>query len=364
MNQQLSINSFENFQLAKNLLIEIEKKVKEPLNIMEVCGTHTRSIFKYGIDKLLPDKIKLISGPGCPVCVTPVTYIDNAIELSKSSKVIIATFGDLIRVPGSDGKSLSQQRAAGGRIQIVYSPLDTLKLARENLSKEIVFLGVGFETTAPAIALLLKEVRNRKIKNISVLLAVKTMPEVMEKLLLDKGLKVNGFICPGHVAAITGIKEFEALASKYRVPMAVCGFQAVDILGGILTILKDIDNAEYGCQNRYSRVVKNCGNALAIKALSEVFEKEHAIWRGLGIVKDSGLKISKDFEEFDAFKRYSLKTVDEIESIGCICGEILKGKKVPTQCSLYGVKCTPEFPVGPCMVSSEGACGIAYEFDR
>lgn len=353
---------FDDLNLVESLLMEIKRKVKEPLKIMEVCGTHTRSIFKYGIDKLLPEKIKLISGPGCPVCVTPGNYIDNAINLSKNPDVIIATFGDLIRVPGSNGNSLNLQRAAGARVEIIYSPLDALKIAEDNRNKNIVFLGVGFETTAPAIALMLKEAKAREINNIFVLLSLKTMPAAIERLVLDKDIKINGLICPGHVASIIGIKEFQELGKKYRIPMAVCGFQSVDILGGILTIIVDLEKAESGCKNRYSRVVKDGGNLAALKVLGEVFEEDNAWWRGIGHIEASGLKLRKEYEVFDALNKYSLKTVDEIEVNGCICGEILKGKKVPSQCRLFGVKCTPHSPIGPCMVSSEGSCGIAYDF--
>lgn len=362
MYREISNSSFEDFDLAKKLLKEINKKVTNPVNIMEVCGTHTRSIFKYGIDKLLPKKLKLIAGPGCPVCVTPSGYIDNAIALSKKEDIVIATFGDLVRVPGSNNKSLSLERAEGARVEIVYSPLDSLKLAAENLDKEIVFLGVGFETTVPAIALMLKEAKVRGIKNLTVLLAIKTMPAAMEKLILDEAININGFMCPGHVAAIIGINEFKDLSQRYRIPMAVCGFQAVDILGGILTIIDAIGERKYTCENRYSRVVREYGNLAALKVLQEVFEHSSASWRGLGLIENSGLKLRKEYEGFDAEVRYSLKTVEEKPVKGCICGEILKGKKVPSQCSLYKVKCTPQSPIGPCMVSSEGTCGIAYDF--
>lgn len=362
MNKLSSSSSFEDFQLAKNLLKEIDKMVTSPLNIMEVCGTHTRSIFKHGIDKLLPEKVKLISGPGCPVCVTPGSYIDNAIRLSSHENIIIASFGDLLRVPGQSNGSLIRARATGGKVEIVYSPLDILKVAEDNFHKEIVFLAVGFETTVPAIALMLMEAKKRRLKNISVLLSLKTMPAAMEKLVLDEEIKIHGFMCPGHVASIIGIKEFQGLAAKYKIPMAVCGFQAVDMLGGLLSIFNDIKHGEYMCKNTYSRVVKDCGNLAAMRALREVFQQEDAIWRGLGVIEGSGLKLRKEYEEFDAEKRYGVITVDEKPINGCICGEILKGKKVPSQCKLYGVKCTPHSPIGPCMVSSEGTCGIAYDF--
>lgn len=353
---------FQDIHLSRELLKEIERKIREPLRIMEVCGTHTRSIFKYGIDKLIPENLRLISGPGCPVCVTPGGYIDNAIELSKKEDVIIATFGDLLRVPGGGGKSLKSERTEGAKVQVVYSPFDSLKMAEDNLNKEIVFLGVGFETTAPIIALMLKEAKERKLKNLAVLLSLKTMPSTMEKLILNDEVSIHGFMCPGHVASIIGTKEFNSLSQKYQIPMAVCGFEPVDILGGILSIINAIEQKEYQCKNRYSRVVRDDGNLSAMKVLKEVFYPGKAIWRGLGSIDDSGLVMRKAYEDFDAELKYSLKPVDEKEINGCICGEILKGKKVPSQCSLYKVKCTPETPVGPCMVSREGTCGIAYDF--
>lgn len=363
MNNKFSLSSFEDATLARKLLKDIEKRVKKPLSIMEVCGTHTRSIYKYGIDKLLPENIKLISGPGCPVCVTPRNYIDKAINLSENENVIIATFGDLIRVPGSNNKTLSLQRALGGKISIIYSPMDCLNLAENNRDREIVFLAVGFETTAPAIALMLKVAKEKNMKNLFVLLALKTMPRAMEELILDKDIKVNGFMCPGHVSTIIGTEKFNSLAEKYRIPMAVCGFEALDILGGLLSIIEDIDHDEYKCRNRYTRAVRDLGNLSAMKVIEEVFQCSSSTWRGLGEIMNSGYKLRDKYEDFNVERKYLFtETVEKNQVPGCICGEILKGKKEPKDCKLYGEICTPQCPVGPCMVSSEGTCGIAYTF--
>lgn len=362
MSEKFSLSSFEDIDMAKKLLEEIQRKVTKPLNIMEVCGTHTRNIYKYGIDKLLPEKLNLISGPGCPVCVTPKTYIDNAIILSKKNEVIITTFGDLLRIPGSGDSSLSLQRGQGANIGVVYSPLDCLKLAENNRDKEIIFLAVGFETTAPAIALMIKEAKKRKINNLYVLLALKTMPRAMEGLILDKDINLDGFMCPGHVATIIGTREFSRLSDKYKISMTICGFQPLDILGGLLSLIEAIYEKKYYCENRYARAVKVFGNISAMKAIDEVFIPSESIWRGLGNIEGSGYGLKDIYSSFDATRRYSLKNVEDREIEGCLCGEILKGRKKPKDCKLYGGRCTPKSPVGPCMVSNEGTCGIAYNF--
>lgn len=362
MSEKFSLASFENIDMAKKLLREIERRVTKPLNIMEVCGTHTRNIYKYGIDKILPEKLELVSGPGCPVCVTPKSYIDNAIILSKKKDVIIATFGDLLRIPGSNSSSLILQRGQGANIAVVYSPLDCLALAENNAKKEIIFLAIGFETTAPAIGLMIKEAYKRGINNLYVLLALKTMPRVMEELILDNEINLDGFMCPGHVATIVGTRDFSRLAAKYKMPMTVCGFKSVDMIGGLLNLIEAIDKKEYYCENRYGRAVKEMGNISAMKVIDEVFIPTGSVWRGLGYIEESGFALNERYLNFDAQLKYSLNNMVDDVSKDCLCGEILKGKKKPKDCKLYGRRCTPKSPVGPCMVSNEGTCGIAYSF--
>lgn len=360
------IDEFNNYELSNKLLKEIDKRATRPFNIMEVCGTHTSAIYKNGIDQLLPSKIKLISGPGCPVCVTPDSYIDNAIELSKREDVIIATFGDMIKVPGSSS-SLIKERAKGRDIRIIYSPLDCLKLAKENSNKQVVFLAIGFETTAPSIALAIKIAKEQQIYNFSILHSLKTMPKAMESLILDQDVQIDGFICPGHVATIIGMDDFDNLSKKYKAPMVISGFQCADILASILLIIDMLDNNRYWCENLYGRLVKTRGNHRARKLLEEVFITSSSLWRGFGEIKETGYKLNREYEAFDAYSKFSLNIKEQgikERSIkkGCICADVLKGKKNPKQCEMFGVVCTPNNPIGPCMVSTEGACGIIYKF--
>lgn len=343
------------------LIERINKEVRKELSIMEVCGTHTRSIAKYGIDKILHDKIRLLSGPGCPICVTDEKYIGHAIELSQIENVIIVTFGDMMRVPDIESRSLEEEKAKGAQVVIIYSPLQCIEIAKKNPYKEIVFLAVGFETTAPIIALMLKKAKEANIKNISILNSIKTMPKAMEYLMVDREIKVDAFICPGHVATIIGTNPFEILGKKYNKSMVICGFQDLDILAGILEIVNMVNNKEWGCKNFYKAVVKKEGNPLAKDLIDEVFKKTNGIWRGIGVIEDTGYDLSEEYEYFNSYNRFKLDSSYKPTKGNCICGEILKGKKTPKQCSFFGKQCTPSNPKGPCMVTLEGTCGIYYE---
>ncbi|MEG1256755.1 hydrogenase formation protein HypD [Clostridium sp.] len=346
-------------ELAMNLLKSIENRGTMEISIMEVCGTHTRSIYNHGIDKMLPPNIRILSGPGCPVCVTAQSYIDDAISLSKNENIIIATFGDMIKIPGSK-TSLREEKARGRDIRMVYSPLDALKIAMNNPIREVIFLAIGFETTAPIIALTLKEARENNINNFSVLHSLKTMPNTMVALVLDESINIDGFICPGHVATIIGNDVFDNLSRGYKIPMAVCGFKGIDILAGILSIIDMKESKEYGCKNLYKGFVKSGGNGKAQNLLEEVFITSDSVWRGLGTLKNTGYELKDEYRFFDAKVRFSIKTKAESENKECICGDILKGIKSPKNCKLFGRSCTPSNPIGPCMVSQEGTCGIVY----
>ncbi|NFS30359.1 hydrogenase formation protein HypD [Clostridium botulinum] len=354
------INRFNDVSLCKTLLKEIEKNAMEKINIMEVCGTHTRSIYELGINKLLPENINLLSGPGCPICVTPVNYIDNAIKLSKKPQTIIVTFGDMMRVPGSSS-FLSEEKAKGMDIRIIYSPLDSIKIAEKNKNKEVILLGIGFETTAPIIALTLKYAKAKKINNFSVLLSIKTMPNTMKELVLDGRAKINGFICPGHVATIIGEEPFNILSMESKLPMSICGFKGTEILVGILSIVKLVNNNEYKCENLYRGFVKKKGNIKAKELINEVFEISDSVWRGMGTIKQTGFDFKNEYKIFDATKKFLLRHRELNLNNNCICGEILQGISNPRDCLSFGKCCTPENPIGPCMVSNEGTCKIVYD---
>lgn len=346
-----------------NELLHIIKKEADPrkqYNFMEVCGSHTMAVSRFGIRGILPKNVHLISGPGCPVCVTPQNEIDAVFDLLEKKDVMIATFGDMLRVPGSRGRSLEKAKAAGADVRIVFSPMDALKLAMST-EREIVFIAIGFETTAPACAALVLEAYKKDIKNLSIFAFNKTMGEVMSLVLSDKKLKIDGFLCPGHVTAITGLQLYNEVVESRRAAV-VTGFEPVDILVSIVEMIRQVNKSEFVAVNKYGRVVKDEGNPVARGLLNEVFDKEGCWWRGIGFIEDSGLALSKKFEKFDAVKKFGLKLADNIEIPGCRCGEVLKGYIKPSECGLFGKACTPDNPVGPCMVSSEGACAAYYKY--
>ena len=334
---------------------------KNNLRFMEVCGTHTVSIFRAGIRQILPKNIELVSGPGCPVCVTDDEYIDKAIAYAKNSDVIIATFGDMLKVPGSH-ENLSEVQAEGANIKIIYSPQDCLKLAEENPNKKIIFLAVGFETTAPTAAATVLMAKNLNLKNLFFLSAQKLVPPALKMLLNDSAVKVDGFLLPGHVAVVTGTKIFEFLANDYKIPSVVAGFEAEEILLAILNLLKQIDEKKIFVANEYKSVVKSEGNIAAQKILSEVYEEVDASWRGLGKIKNSGLKMRENFSDFDIEKILPVEVEKFSKKTACRCGEVLRGIVTPTECPLFGKNCQPLHAVGPCMVSVEGVCAAWYKY--
>lgn len=336
--------------------LEINREVK----IMEICGTHTMSILRSGIKEILPSNIKLISGPGCPVCVTSQGYIDAAIELSKVENIIITTFGDMINVPGTKG-SLKLQRARGKDIRIVYSPLEAVNIAKRNPNKEIVFLGIGFETTAPTIALAIEQSYINKIDNFSVFSALKTMPEAIKMIIGDKEVKVDGIICPGNVSTIIGENAFSFISNELKIPSVIAGFEEKDVMAAIYLLVDMIRDNKPSHRNIYSRFVKYEGNKRAKELMNTVFLNCSSNWRGIGVIENSGLKINGKYSAYDAKVKFNIKIKDSPPMKGCICGEILKGKNTPMECIFFNKECTPYNPKGVCMVSREGACGIHYK---
>jgi hydrogenase expression/formation protein HypD len=330
---------------------------------MEVCGTHTMSIYQYGIRSLLPDNVHLVSGPGCPVCVTPVGYVDNALRCAADPNNIVATFGDMLRVPGSSS-SLMEQRALGADVRIVYSPLDAVALAKDNPLKRVIFLGVGFETTAPAVAASILEAARQGLANYFVLASHKTMPKPMEILTADPELNLAGYLCPAHVSTVIGGAAYRPLAEQYHIPCVVTGFEPADVLQGIEMLLAQVLKGENRVEIQYRRAVTWEGNPKAQAILERVFTPCDTVWRGLGVLPGSGLSIRTELASFDAAKVFDLPDVAGEEHTACRCGEVLRGKLAPFDCPLFGDVCTPEAPVGACMVSSEGTCAAAYKYGR
>ena len=359
------LEEFRDPQVAKALT----KKITEHANglpetkLMEVCGSHTMAIARYGIRKLLPENIKLISGPGCPVCVTANNYLDKAIAISRLPEVIITTFGDMMRVPGSTS-SLENERSKGSDIRIVYSTMDALKLAVKNPEKQIVFLGVGFETTAPTIAASIVQAIESDLKNYSVLSAHKTMPKPMEAIASGEKVELQGFICPAHVSTIIGSRPYEFLASKYNKACVIAGFEPLDVLEAVDMLIKQIRSGLSLVEIQYSRVTTVEGNPNALAILDKIFEVCDTEWRGLGTIPGSGLKLRQEYASYDADKRFDVEVEHTEEETGCICGEVMQGIAIPSECPLFGTVCTPEDPVGACMVSSEGSCAASYKYDQ
>lgn len=355
------IDEFRDKEVIQKIIKKLNKYSGPNLKIMEVCGTHTMAISRYGLRSLLPKSIELISGPGCPVCVTPTSYIDSALELADNKEIIITTFGDMMRIPGNES-TLLYKKAKGCNVQMVYSPLNAVDLARENPDKEVVFLSVGFETTTPVIALSVYKAKSEGINNFSVLTANKTMPEAIKTLAGDKELAVNGFLYPGHVSAIIGTDFFTDVAYNMKKAGVVAGFEPLDILYSINILVKNISEGNIVLENMYSRIVTKEGNIKAQQKMYEVFQASDAVWRGIGMIPNSGLQLKAEYEMFDAAKKFSIKPKDSPEPKGCQCGEVLKGKKKPSDCKLFKTRCTPENPVGACMVSSEGTCAAYYKY--
>lgn len=332
------------------------------MKLMEVCGTHTMAIARSGIREILPEEIELISGPGCPVCVTPQSEIDRAIEIAKKKDVILATFGDMMRVPGTK-ESLSDAKRDGADVRIVYSPLDALILARHIRNKSIVFMGIGFETTSPTIAATILKAKKEKVKNFSILSNFKVLFPALAALSESDKIKIDGFICPGHVSVITGISPYKDFVKRYKKPCVITGFEEVDIIRGITRLIDQIKNNKFKVEIEYKRAVKEKGNIKARRMIEKVFDFKDSEWRGLGKIKRSGLKLKTEYKNFDAEKIFKVQLPKPIKRKGCICGEVLTGLKKPVDCKLFKGVCTPQSPVGPCMVSSEGTCAAHYKYN-
>ncbi|MDD4495042.1 MAG: hydrogenase formation protein HypD, partial [Eubacteriales bacterium] len=354
----------EEKQSIGKIVTQINASIKSDINIMEVCGTHTHQIARFGIRKLLTPRIHLVSGPGCPICVTEPGYIDALIALLEHANVSVATFGDLLRVRGSSG-SLEEQQSLGRKVITVYSPEDVLALAKKHKDEYIVLAAVGFETTAPLYAALLQTAQKEKIRNLLLLTSLKRMEPAIRFILGEVGVSVDGMLCPGHVAAITGIGPFLPVTTEYNIPAVICGFEAIDIIVSIGVLCKQITEAvPLQFVNTYKRCVRDIGNPAALRLINEVFRISDASWRGIGTIHGSALTLNNSYEEYDAYRKFNLITETTTAPFpdGCECGKILIGAKTPDVCQNFGCQCTPDHPIGPCMISSEGACAVYYRF--
>ncbi len=356
------IDEYRDFEIVQKISRKLKEYSGREISLMEVCGGHTMAIHRFGIPSLLPDNIKLISGPGCPVCVSSISFIDKAIEYSKIKDVIIATYGDLIRVPGSES-SLEKEKSKGADIRIVYSTLEALNIAQNNKDKKVIILGIGFETTAPGSAVAIRKAYDEKISNFCLLSAHKIMPPVMEALLNDD-VKLDGFICPGHVSTITGSKIYDFIPDKYKIGCVVTGFEPTDLMQSVLMLSKQVFEGDQKVEIQYSRVVTKEGNVKAQNIMNEVFETRSDYWRGIGEIPDSGLKLREKYKDFDAELFFDVKVESKNEHTACICGDILRGLKTPKDCKLFNKACSPENPIGACMVSSEGACHAYFKYQN
>jgi hydrogenase expression/formation protein HypD len=347
--------------LARNLAEEIRRISRKKIRLMEVCGTHTVSIFRHGIRSLLPETIGLLSGPGCPVCVTAQGEIDAFVALAQQENGIVATFGDLIRVPGT-GSSLQAQRAAGRDIRMVYASTDALAIARENPARHVVFLGVGFETTAPTVAAAILAAQAEKLENFSVFCAHKRVPPALTALLSSPAVHVDGLLLPGHVSVIIGENAYRPIVQRFGMPAVIAGFEPADLLAAILALVRQIEAGKPALENAYPRAVAPEGNLRAMALMQTVFAPADALWRGLGEIPGSGLVIREAFGAHDARRVFGIQPAEGQEPVGCACGQILTGAKAPPECPLYQKTCTPAHPVGPCMVSGEGTCAAYYRY--
>jgi hydrogenase expression/formation protein HypD len=355
------VEEFRDGAAAQGLANRIEEAVSRPVNLMEVCGTHTVSIFRHGIRGILPQQVNLLSGPGCPVCVTTNADIDKAITLAGQDGVTLATFGDMMKVPGSY-QSLQQIKADGADVRVVYSSRDSVLLARDNPQRPVIFFAAGFETTAPTIAASLLEAEQLGLTNFYIFSVHKLIPPAMIALLESGEVHIDGFICPGHVSVVIGSEPYEPIARRYGVPCVVSGFEPLDVLQGIEMLLKQVAEERAEVEIQYSRSVRPEGNPLARELMYRVFEESDADWRGLGCIPDSGLKLRPEYRAFDAEEAFAVKPPPTKEHQGCLCGEVLRGVVTPPECPLFATACTPENPIGPCMVSSEGTCAGWYQY--
>ncbi|MFD0403238.1 hydrogenase formation protein HypD [Kitasatospora sp. NPDC127121] len=357
------LEEFQNPELAGGLLADIRATVTRPWALMEVCGGQTHSIIRHGIDQLLPPEVELIHGPGCPVCVTPLEVIDKALEIAARPEVIFCSFGDMLRVPGT-GRDLFRVRGEGGDVRVVYSPLDALRIAEENPHREVVFFGIGFETTAPPNAMAVYQARKRGIGNFSMLVSHVRVPPAIEAIMNSPQCRVQGFLAAGHVCSVMGIDEYPALAERHRVPIVVTGFEPLDILEGIRRTVRQLERGEHTVDNAYARAVRPEGNPAARAMLEDVFEVTDRAWRGIGVIPDSGWRLSPRYRDHDAEHRFDVARITTVEPAQCRSGEVLQGLLKPHQCEAFGTACTPRTPLGATMVSSEGACAAYYLYRR
>ncbi len=357
------LDEYRDERLFRTQLARLQQIAKHPWVLMEVCGGQTHTLVRYGIDELLPAGMEMVHGPGCPVCVTPVEIIDKAIALAERPETILVSYGDMMRVPGSK-TDLLHVKALGGDVRMVYSPMDSIKIARENPTREVVFFGVGFETTAPANAMVAWQAKRLGLKNLSLLSSHVLVPPAVEMLLSSPSNRVQGLIAPGHVCAIMGTSEYEYLVNKYKVPIVIGGFEPVDLMEAIVMLAAQLEEGRAELENQYSRSVREDGNKKAQELIAEVFEVCDRKWRGLGEAPKSGMRLSEAYREFDAEIRFNLTDIKVDEPKECISALILQGLAKPKQCSAFGTRCTPESPLGAPMVSNEGACAAYYLYRR
>ena len=357
------LTEYRDADKCRRLAAEIARSTTRPWSIMEVCGGQTHSIIRNGIDQILPPEIELIHGPGCPVCVTPLEIIDKALAIASRPAVIFCSFGDMLRVPGSHG-DLLDVRAAGGDVRVIYSPLDAVQIARDNPDREVVFLAVGFETTAPANAMAVKIAASEGLTNFSALVSHVLVPPAIEAILNSVGNRVNGFLAAGHVCCVTGYREYPRLCSKYRVPIVVTGFEPLDLLEGIRRTIVQLERGESHVENAYARVVSEEGNRAAMAVIDEVFEVTDRVWRGIGAIPRSGWRLTHAYRDYDAERKFAVGDIRAFESNRCRAGEVLQGAIKPNECEAFGKECTPRSPLGAPMVSSEGACAAYYHAAR
>ena len=359
------VDEFRNGNLARRMATEITNISKgQKFKFMEVCGGHTHTIFKHGIEDILPENIELIHGPGCPVCVLPMGRIDDAIAIAKTEGTIFTTFGDMMRVPGSQG-SLLDAKAAGADVRFIYSPLDALKIARQNPKKEVVFFAIGFETTAPSTAVTLLQAKNEDIQNFSVFCNHVTIIPTIKAILDSPDLRLDGFIGPGHVSMVIGLRTYQFIARDYQKPVVISGFEPLDIIQSILMLLKQYQTGKVVVENQYKRVVRPEGNLKSLEVMTQTMElRPYFEWRGLGFITHSALKIRSDFSQWDAEERFEVPGLQVADPKACQCGEVLKGVIKPWECKVFGTACTPETPIGSCMVSPEGACAAYFNYGR
>jgi hydrogenase expression/formation protein HypD len=357
------LDEYRDSGVAAGIIAEMRRIQTRPWVLMEVCGGQTHSIVKNGIDHLLPEGIELVHGPGCPVCVTPLEMIDKAHAIARCQNVIFCSFGDMLRVPGSDG-DLFTIKSLGGDVRIVYSPLDCLKIARANPDKQVVFFAIGFETTAPANAMLAWRTREEKVNNLSLLVSHVLVPPALEAILSAPDNRVNGFLGPGHVCAVMGYSEYEPISARFHVPIVVTGFEPIDILHGVLMTLRQLEEGRATVENQYSRILDRAGNLPAQKLIGKVFEVSDRKWRGIGSIPLSGYHLRAEFARHDAEKIFDVAEIATLEPTICISGEILRGIKKPHDCPAFGTQCSPQHPLGATMVSAEGACAAYYTYGR